>query len=314
MTGVLVVDKPAGPTSHDVVARVRRALRERRIGHTGTLDPFATGVLPLLVGSATRLAPLLSGDEKEYVAGIRLGQATDTYDVTGRRLGHDGDRNPETITRRDLESALDAFRGTYEQMPPAFSAKKVGGVAAYKLARRSQAVALAPAVVTVSALMLESLENGLATVRLTCSAGFYVRSLAHDVGQRLGCGAHLETLRRTRAGSFTEGDAVALDRVEDEAEAAASRVIGGERLLPQLPGVVLTERGVRRASHGNFVSPSDVKRWLSPFPATTPQTGMLPEKGGQPPFRVRLFDGDGRLLGIAEWRADGVLHPTIVLV
>ena len=314
MTGVLVVDKPAGPTSHDVVARARRALGERRIGHTGTLDPFATGVLPLVVGSATRLASLLSGDEKEYLAGIRLGHATDTYDVTGTRVDSERSRGAARVTREDVESTLNAFRGTYEQMPPAYSAKKVGGVASYKLARRSQAVALAPAVVTVRVLVLESLDNGLAAVRLTCSAGFYVRSLAHDLGGRLGCGAHLETLRRTRAGSFTEADAVALDALEREGAAAVTRLVRGERLLPELPAVVLNERGIRRASHGNVLSPSDVKGGLSPFPGAAAENGGLPEKGGQPPFRVRLFDEDGRLLGIAEWRADGALHPAIVLV
>ena len=333
MTGVVIVDKPAGPTSHDVVARVRRALGERRIGHTGTLDPFATGVLPLVVGSATRLASLLSVDEKDYLASIRLGNATDTYDVTGTLVESEAARSAVTVTRADVESALNAFRGTYEQMPPAFSAKKVRGVAAYKLARRSEAVALAPAIVTVTTLVLESLENGLATVRLTCSAGFYVRSLAHDLGQRLGCGAHLETLRRTRVGSFTEADAVPLDTLEAERGRAASRLVSGERLLPHLPAVVLTERGVQRASHGNSLSPPDVKRWLSPFsapavqtgeqpaerwlspfPAPPPKNGGQPEKGGQPPFHVRLFDGNERLLAIAEWRADGALHPTIVLV
>jgi tRNA pseudouridine55 synthase len=314
MTGVLVVDKPAGPTSHDVVTRVRRAIGERRIGHTGTLDPFATGVLPLVVGTATRLAPLLSGDEKEYVAGIRLGYATNTYDVTGARVHLETGRKVDDLTRGHVESALDAFRGTFEQMPPAFSAKKVGGVAAYRLARRHHAVELAPAIVTVSALALESLENGLATVRLTCSAGFYVRSLAHDLGQRLGCGAHLEALRRTRAGSFTEGDAVTLEMLEEEGRRAGARLVSGDRLLPELPAAVLTEGGVRRARHGNFLSPSDVKRWLSPFSAQVPQNGRQPKKRGQPPFPVRLFDDEGRLLGIADRRADGALHPSIVLV
>ena len=301
--GVLVVDKPAGPTSHDVVARVRRALRERRIGHTGTLDPLATGVLPLVIGSATRLAVFLSGDDKEYVASERLGSATDTYDVTGAPIAREAARPVEGITTDDISEALDSFRGTYDQTPPAFSAKKVGGVASYKLARRNQEVAIAPVPVTVKALVLEGVDEGRVTLRVTCSAGFYVRALAHELGERLGCGAHLEGLRRTRAGIFTEADATPLEVIEAEGVGAASRLIQGERLLPHLPAVVLNERGLRRASHGNTISPSDLEGGLSPFP--------VPRKGDSPPFR--LFDGRGGLLAIAELRADGLLHPAIVL-
>lgn len=298
MTGVLVVDKPAGPTSHDVVARVRRALGERRIGHTGTLDPLATGVLPLVVGSATRLASLLAGDEKEYVAAVRLGRSTDTYDAGGVATERSAARTAESITGAEIEAALAGFRGTYEQIPPAFSAKKVGGVPSYELARRSQAVALAPVRVSVSALVLEGFESGVARLRMTCSAGFYVRSLAHELGDRLGCGAHLETLRRTRVGSFTEAAAVPLHVVESEGASAADRLVQGAGLLPQLSAVVLNDRGIRRASHGAWLSSADME-------------------GGQSPFsgaRLRLFDGAGRLVGIAEARPDGLLHPVIVLV
>ena len=296
MTGVLVVDKPSGPTSHDVVARVRRTLGERRIGHTGTLDPLATGVLPLVVGGATRLATFLSGDEKEYVAAVRLGCATDTYDAAGTPVEPAAARSAAAVTRDEVDAALTAFRGTFDQMPPAFSAKKIGGVASYRLARRNQAVALSTVRVTVSALSIESFEGGLLTVRVTASAGFYVRSLAHDLGERLGCGAHLERLRRTRAGSFSEADAAPLGVVESEGAQAASRLVQGTRLLPHLPAVVLTERGLRRASHGNAVSPAEME-------------------GGRAEGAVcRLFDAGGRLVAIAERRGDGLLHPTIVLV
>jgi tRNA pseudouridine55 synthase len=313
MTGVLVVDKPEGPTSHDVVARVRRALQERRIGHTGTLDPLATGVLPLVVGRATRLAVFLSGDDKEYLADVRLGSSTDTYDVTGTRLPARGERPAESVTADDLAHALETFRGTYDQVPPAFSAKKVGGVAAYKLARRSQDVALAPAPVTVKALTLERFEGGLVRLSVTCSAGFYVRSLAHALGERLGCGAHLERLRRTRAGSFTEADAVPLEVVEDEGPRAAARLVQGDRLLTEFPAVVLNERGLRRASHGNSLSAAD----LEPGQAALAGAGERDSahagvpNAGCPPYR--LLDGGGALVGIAELRADGLLHPAIVL-
>ena len=222
-TASLVIDKPAGPTSHDVVARVRRALGTSRIGHTGTLDPLATGVLPLVVGRATRLASLFSGAEKEYDAGVRLGLATDTYDAA--HLSGPVPDAPAGIGADAIEAALEAFRGTYSQAPPAYSAKKINGVAAYKLARRNEPVQPRAVTVTVHRLTLLSYANGLAQLRVHCSAGFYVRSLAHDLGARLGCGAHLESLRRTRAGSFDESAAVPLAEVESEGPDAARRLV-----------------------------------------------------------------------------------------
>jgi tRNA pseudouridine55 synthase len=306
MHGVLVVDKPAGMTSHDVVARARRALREKRIGHTGTLDPMATGVLPLVLGRATRLASMLSGASKTYEAGVRLGCATDTYDAMGRVAGHPDAAvaasltipAPETLAPADVEAALERFRGTYHQTPPPFSAKKIGGVASYTLARRQQAVALAAVPVTVSELVLVHYRDGLATVRVTASAGFYVRSLAHDLGVALGCGAHLARLRRTRAGAFTEGQAVALEAIEGEGPEAATRVIPMQELLPDVPAARLTERGASRAGHGNALRPEDLE---GPVPALS---------GG----RIRLLDPQGRLLGLAEPRPGGLLQPVVVLV
>jgi tRNA pseudouridine55 synthase len=306
MHGVLVVDKPAGLTSHDVVARARRALREKRIGHTGTLDPMATGVLPLVVGRATRLASMLSGAAKTYEAGIRLGCATDTYDATGRVAGHPDEPvaasltipAPDGITAADVDAALERFRGAYAQAPPPFSAKKIGGLAAYTLARRQQAVALAPVPVIVSELVLRGYRDGLAEVRVTASAGFYVRSLAHDLGAALGCGAHLASLRRTRAGPFHEAQAVPLETVQAEGVAAASRVIPMDALLEDLPAARLTVAGARRAGHGNVVGPGDLE---GPAPVLS---------GG----RIRLLDGQGRLLGLAEARPGGLLQPVVVLV
>jgi tRNA pseudouridine55 synthase len=303
--GVLVVDKPAGMTSHDVVARARRALREKRIGHTGTLDPMATGVLPLVIGRATRLASMLSGAAKTYDAAVRLGCATDTYDATGRVTGHadapvaaDMDiPAPEGITTPMIGAALARFRGSFAQTPPSFSAKKIGGVASYTLARRQQEVTPAPVTVTVSALDLLGYDAGLVRVRVTASAGFYVRSLAHDLGVVLGCGGHLASLRRTRAGAFTDAQAVALDTIEGEGEGAAARVIPMEDLLLEVPAVRLTERGAQRAGHGNAVGPGDFD-------------GQAPALPG----RVRLMDPGGRLLGLAESRPGGLLQPVVVLV
>lgn len=313
MNGVLVIDKPAGCTSHDVVARVRRALGESRIGHTGTLDPLATGVLPLVIGRATRLASMLSGADKQYEAGVRLGWATDTYDSTGRPDRADGGGSatdvdaagprpaPPGIDSAAIEAALAAFRGTYQQTPPRFSAKKIDGVAAHRRMRRNQDVEMTPVTVSVSELVLLEYADGFARLRLTATAGFYVRSLAHDLGTALGCGAHMESLRRTRAGSFGLDDAVALEEVQAEGPAAWRRLLPLERLLPGVPAVTLTAGGARRASHGNTLGPADL--------ADPDGSGPL-----APGARLRLLDGDGALLGIAEPAPGGLLHPVIVLV
>ncbi len=240
MDGLLIVDKPAGPTSHDVVARMRRALGERRIGHTGTLDPAATGVLCLVLGRATRLAQFLSHGDKTYEAVVRFGFATDTADAQGRATGPAS--CSATPDREAIDAALDAFRGTFLQQPPAFSAKKVDGKRSHKLARARRragqvsdtlhaatqvsetAVSEIPAPTTVTAFAIDILAVNDDTVSLCveCSAGFYVRSLAHDLGERLGVGAHLASLRRTRSGDFTVGQAIAFDAAEREPRRAAA--------------------------------------------------------------------------------------------
>jgi tRNA pseudouridine55 synthase len=297
MDGALIIDKPAGPTSHDVVARMRRVLGTKRIGHTGTLDPFATGVLPLVIGRATRLATFLSGDEKEYDAAIRFGLATDTYD--GTRLDGRVIDPPAGVDARAIDEALAQFRGTFDQMPPPYSAKKIAGIPAYKLARKNQAVALHPASVTITHIVLSSYDEGLARVRLRVTAGFYVRSFAHDLGQRLGCGAHLESLRRTAAGGFAIDEALPLEDAEADPDRARASILRPERLLPGMPAVTLNERGAWRATHGNAVGPGDM-------------AGHLEADGVD--GRWRLLDGAGTLLGIAEARAGGLLHPVVVLV
>lgn len=318
MNGVLVVDKPPGPTSHDVVARVRRAIGLRRIGHTGTLDPLATGVLPLVVGRATRLASLLSAAVKAYQADVRLGASTPTYDAEPRAVVDRGTGRvaallpppaaPSGLGPEAIEKALLEFRGTHWQVPPPFSAKKAGGVRSYKRARRQEAVTPRPVSVTVSSLVLASYADGLARLEVTCSPGFYVRSLAHDLGERLGCGAHLEALRRTRAGEFSLPQAVPLDVVESEGTAAIARLIPMERLLMDLPSAVLTDRGAIRASHGNAVGPEDFE------PGGLPDEAGSSQDAAEPPGCWRLLDGSGALLGIAQPLANGLLHPVIVLV
>ncbi len=326
MDGLLVVDKPEGPTSHDVVARMRRVLGERRIGHTGTLDPAATGVLPLVLGRATRLARFLSARDKSYDAVVRLGVATDTYDARGQAVGRPYEG--AWPARETIDAALERFRGTFEQQPPAFSAKKVEGVRSYKLARaatrqsqlsstgagapppsRTDADASpqtaqhgrwrfpAPVSVTVRAIDIVGVDGDCVTLAIDCSAGFYMRSLAHDLGEALGTGAHLESLRRTRSGDFTLEDALPLDEAEDK-DLACAAVIPLEGMLLGLLGVVLTDEGAWHAAHGRDLGPADVAEGA--VAATS---------------ACRLLDLRGHLIGIGEpTRAPGLLHPSVVLM
>jgi tRNA pseudouridine55 synthase len=306
MNGVLVVDKPSGPTSHDVVAVVRRAIGIDRVGHTGTLDPLATGVLPLVIGRATRLASFISGAEKEYLAKVRFGASTATYDAEPEGERTDLPLLPRPLDGQPIAEMLVDFVGTYWQMPPPFSAKKIAGTPAYRLARRRKPVDLKPVEVTVRELELLGYTDGLAELRIVCSSGFYVRSLAHDLGERLECGAYLEGLQRTRVGDFTLGDATSLADVGALGRTAVSRLIPLDRLLTHLPSVVLSEQGVRRASHGNALSGEDLMEGAG---------GLLSVAAGHD-ARLRLFDGGGALVGIAE-PVEGrgaLLHPVIVLV
>ena len=304
--GILIVDKPAGPTSHDIVAVARRALACRKVGHLGTLDPLATGVLPLVVGRATRLASLFDGAPKQYDAVIRLGLATDTCDIGGAVVGGSdagrerGAAGPAPPPEAVAEAAA-GFVGSYLQRPPAVSAKKIAGVRAYELARRERPAEPPPVRVTVDGLEVLSIEGARVRCRIACSAGFYVRALARDLGESLGCGACLETLRRERHGRFTLADAVPLAAIVEEGTPAAARLVPLEGLLPELPGVVVTRRGARRAEHGNPLGPADI----------APAGGAGAPRPGA---RIRLLDADGRLLAIAESTAGGALHPRIVLV
>lgn len=292
--GVLVVNKPIGPTSHDIVACARRALGTSRVGHTGTLDPNASGVLPLVLGRATRLAQFLSGREKEYIATIRFGTATDTYDAVGTVV-HEGGRVP---SRAEVEDGLAAFRGTFEQAPPPHSAKKVDGVRAYKRARAATPVALKPSIVTVTRLVLLEMEGTDARVQVECSAGFYVRSLAHDLGDALGTGALLAALTRTRAGAFGLDGAVDVATLTERREEALGAVVSMDALLPELSAVQLTAHGARRARNGQALGPPDLER-------------ALPLGGSAV---VRMMDPAGHLVGLARPGAvTGTLHPSVIV-
>ena len=309
MNGVLVVDKPSGLTSHDVVAHARRSLGVRRIGHIGTLDPIATGVLPLVVGRATRLASLLSAGRKTYHGSILLGVSTDTYDLTGTIIADARDRMGtelvKTPDRSAIEQAVQAFVGTGPQQPPPFSAKKIRGVRAYKLARGRQPVAPDPVEVTVHAIDVLALEGTRISCRVTCNAGFYMRAFAHDLGTSLGCGACLETLRRERNGSFDLRGAIPLEEMDARGVAVADRMVPLEELLPEVPRLVLTEHGARRARHGNDLTAADVVSSSGEWCPRTVSTS---------PSVAKLYDREGMLIAIAKTDASRLLHPTIVLV
>jgi tRNA pseudouridine55 synthase len=298
--GVLIIDKPAGPTSHDVVAVARRFTRAKKVGHTGTLDPLASGVLPLVLGRATRLAQFLSSAEKEYEADVRLGVNTTTYDRAGDVVEQPSARDVSELTRADIEAAVAAFRGMQMQQPPSFSAKKIDGDRAYDLARRNEPVLLQPSAVVAHTLEILEWEGAHLRLRLVCSAGFYVRSLAQGIGERLGTGAHLAALVRTRSGDFSIGAAVSLEELDRHPEQAAAKVIRLNQLLLWLPALTLTEKGAALAAKGGFISPSHLDG-----------SQALPRTG-----KVRLLHPDGHLVAIAEERPAGpvgLLHPGVVL-
>lgn len=314
MDGVLIIDKPAGLTSHDVVAKLRHLLRVRRVGHTGTLDPFATGVLVILVGRATRLAQFLSGLEKEYEAIIRLGYATDTGDVTGKRL-HDELKAPSKSWSRDeIETALAGLRGYIDQVPPMFSAKKQGGKKLYELARRGEEVERKPVRVCIhqfEAIKLTGRSTGSPTgellkdnldgtfdfeVRVACSAGTYVRTLAEDFGKRLEVGAHLAELRRTRVGDFGIQQAQTIEQVKanSDEEALGKILLAPDAALSRLPFLDLSDAELQRVRNGMSVRVSETE-WAD---------------GEQ----VRLRDQSGNLFAVADFKAaESSLHPRVVL-
>lgn len=300
--GLLVIDKPAGLTSHDVVAGVRRILGTRRVGHGGTLDPDATGVLLVAVGQATRFFPYLSKEDKVYEGAIRLGFATDTYDASGRPSAEESHDFPGY---EELAGAMKNFEGRILQTPPPYSAKKLGGKPAYKLARAHKEFSLKPSVVTVEWFRLRDYRPPLAFFETKCSAGTYVRSLAHDLGQRLGCGAHLDALRRTSVGPYSLGDAVPLDRLEAAAGRgeAAALILPLEQLLAGVPAVAVRPDAEIRIRNGAALGPAH----LGPPPP------------GAPPFPreacvLRLFGESGKLLALARPSPDGEnLHPFLVI-
>jgi|SRR5579862_3001559 len=291
LNGVLVVDKPPGWTSHDVVARTRRMVDERSIGHLGTLDPMATGVLPLVLGRMTRLCQFYTGSEKVYEGTIRLGLATDTYDADGEPVGEA--QNPQ-VTLEEVRNAASVFAGKLQQVPPPFSAKKIQGVPAYKLARKKQDVALEPVEVEVKEFVITGLDDGAASFHCRVSSGTYVRSLAHELGQKLGVGAHLASLRRTAVAEFTIEQARTLESIGEAVANARldELLIHPRRVLPLIPSVTATDEDLAKIRHGRTLNLPEMSRskW------------------------VKVFAGQAELVCLALRVAGTLFHPKVVLL
>jgi tRNA pseudouridine55 synthase len=280
MNGLLILDKPAGLTSHDVVSIVRRATGEKSIGHLGTLDPMATGVLPLLLGKYTRLAQFFGQAEKQYTGTIRFGFATDTFDAQGEPA-----TTPVPLTKslEELRTLAKRFHGELDQMPPVFSAKKINGVPAYKLARDGKDVPVKPARITIHGFELLSLEGDTASFSMHVSAGGYVRSVAHELGELAGCGAHLSSLRRTQAGPFTLAQSIPLE--------IEARLPHPRSLLPEMPSVTVDEQTAGRIRNGMQVN--------------------LPEFSDAP--LIKVFTAPRELLCIARRIAGTLAQPFVVM-
>jgi tRNA pseudouridine55 synthase len=291
MNAVFIIDKPPGLTSHDVVNRVRRILQERSVGHLGTLDPLATGVLPLVIGNLTRIARFYTSCEKTYEGSIRFGFATDTYDAEGEPAGPP----PQTVTLSfdQVCQLATRFRGAIQQTPPPFSAKKIQGVPAYKLARKHAEVSLRPVQVEIKEFEITQVENGRARFRARVASGTYMRSVAHDMGQIMGCGAHLESLRRTAVGEFELADACTLEELDSAFKRGETDdlFIHPRKLLPQFPCVTANDEMAARIRTGRPVN--------------------LPELSQA--RMVKVFAGQRELIAIATRVAGTLFHAKIVL-
>jgi tRNA pseudouridine55 synthase len=291
--GVIVADKPREWTSHDVVNKMRRLAGMRKIGHLGTLDPGATGVLPLVIGRATRLAQFYTRNDKVYEGTIHFGYATDSYDADGEPVSPEV---PVTLDRAALDAVLDRFRGEFPQVPPPVSAKKIGGTPAYELARKHRPVELKPVTVQIYSLELAGVEGNEASVRVHCSAGTYLRSVAHEAGQALGCGAFLKTLRRTASGDFKIEMARTLEELAELAAAGrlAEVLIPAGQLLPEFPAEL-----VDAVTAGQIRNGRDFR--VSPFRARTSTR------------YVKAVTAQGDLVAIGEARLPHLYHPVLVL-
>ena len=290
MNGVVIIDKPTGLTSHDVVNRVRRILGQRSVGHLGTLDPLATGVLPLVIGNLTRLAQFYTTSEKVYEGVIRFGFATDTYDAEGEPTTSS---KSVQVTLQQCRELAAGFRGVVEQMPPPFSAKKIHGVPAYKLARKQREVPLKPIKVEIKEFEIVDVENDRASFRARVASGTYMRSVAHEMGRQLGCGAHLASLRRTALAEFDLVEAHSLDKLDSAAKTQQLEdvCVHPRKLLPQFPSVTANDEMAARIRSGRTVNLPELSRAK----------------------QVKVFYGQRELIAIATRVAGTLFHSKIVL-
>ena len=287
---MMVVDKPQGWTSHDVVARMRRVLGEKSIGHLGTLDPMATGVLPLVIGKMTRLAQFYQDSEKAYEGTIRFGFTTDTYDADGEPIDT---VQQVQVTLEELQPLARGFIGTQQQIPPPFSAKKIKGVPAYKLARKKQDVELKPVEVEVREFEITGGRGDHWAFRCRVSSGTYVRTLAHELGQKLGCGAHLASLRRTQVAEFAFADMHTVEEITEATESGSlcALLVHPRRVLPQIPSVTADDETLGRIRHGRTINLAEFSgaKW------------------------VKVFAGQSDLVCLASRVAGSLFHPKVVL-
>jgi tRNA pseudouridine55 synthase len=308
--GALVIDKPQGKTSHDVVDAVRHLAGFRQIGHLGTLDPLATGVLVLLLGRATRLVQFYNGRRKRYTAGFRFGFATDTYDSDGEAQGLD---TPVMLDKAVLERFAAERVGRFEQMPPAFSAKKIHGRPAYEMARKKQVVELKAVEIEVFEFRLTEIEGNIARFVIECSSGTYIRSLAHEMGQKLGCGAHLAEISRTAVGEFSLEQAIKLEELAEAKRAGRfeSYLIKLEHLLPNFPKanvLPVIEKRVRHGTKFNVTIAQIQPGRAEPPPGSTSQL----DGGEQKAPRLRVFGQQDKLIAIAEAVVPRTYQPIVV--
>ncbi len=309
--GILVVDKPRGKTSHDVVETVRRLIGFRQIGHLGTLDPLATGVLVLALGRATRLARFYGGRRKHYTCSVRFGFATDTYDADGDAAGDDA---APSLDAEAIQALADGFVGKIQQTPPAFSAKKIHGRPAHELARKQKPVKLEPVEVEVSEFRLTSVEGSAARFTVECGSGTYIRSLAHDLGKLQGTGAHLAEIVRTAVGEFTLDHAVTLAELAEDAKAGKleARVIRLENMLPELPRAAVLPIVEKRVRHGAKFNLSLAQIQPGHVVAAQGAPAQL-DSGEWQPSRLRVFNQQGQLIAIAEPVVPRTYQPVVVL-
>ena len=314
MNGVILIDKPEGLTSHDVVAQVRKMCSTKKVGHAGTLDPFATGLLVLCVGKATRIVEYVTGCNKEYAATMRLGESTDTQDLTGRTMTR---RPVPEFSGRQLDEVFAGFVGGIAQVPPMFSAKKINGTRLYTLARQGKVVERAARAVTIHSLKIHAVALPEIDFHVTCSSGTYIRTLAHDIGERLGCGAHVTALRRTRIGDFLLESAVSLEHLAELTKSEGlGRVLNPiDTALTCFPAITVTDALMQKILHGVRLE----------FPITAAfEAGSMGCRIAEFPRHeqiCRIYSENGRFLGLAQWsqsQADDadtwILRPRKVLV